>query len=118
MSDIDKKTEDMIHMFLQYGVKDSISVDEFLQFRRQAVKERLNGITGRHDSTEVHEPAASAVSITPKIDKMDEDPVHQKNTIHSDIISQKEINPIQEHEQSDGEFSDADFLKIMREVED
>lgn len=41
---INKTTEEMIQMFLKYGTKQSLSVDEFLLLRKQVVDEILCGV--------------------------------------------------------------------------
>ena len=41
---INGSVEEMIQMFLKYGAKDALSVDEFMMFRKQAVDECMSGL--------------------------------------------------------------------------
>ena len=57
--DINQTTEEMIQMFLKYGTKQSLSVDEFLLLRKQVVDEALSGVKINNqlqDTTNVNIP--------------------------------------------------------------
>lgn len=112
---IDSNMESMIQMFLKYGVKDSLSVEEFLKFRKQAVKEQLNGLSNKKNESIKVENETDTVDVLPKKQAISPP---QKNATHIDntiIESHKETEKSSDEEK---EFSDEEFLKMMREVED
>ena len=77
--DINQTTEEMIQMFLKYGTKQSLSVDEFLLLRKQVVDEALSGVKINNqiqDTPNVYIPQQiipqvqeTIISSQPKVEK-------------------------------------------------
>lgn len=135
---INSNTENLIQIFLKYGIKKSLSVEEFIQFREQAMKEQLSGIIEddannyeidtTNISSECHQPIVETISQKKNIPQKS-DIVEQKEMIShkSDAVEQKvnkqlNINPtndeIDDDENSSEDFNDEEFLKMMRDIED
>lgn len=140
---IKKNVEEMIQEFFQYGIKDALSVDEFLKFREQAVKEQMMGICSRcngllhkkdglvQNETEKHSKNIPAQGISPDIQNYLEN--NQDNIIKESTYpknkdtqcnentfpgtSNKEYGKPDEDREEDG-FSASEFLAMMKSIED
>lgn len=150
MSNINDNLEDMINMFFKYGTKAELSVDEFLQFRKQAISEKLSGITEKSminygsEHHEIIKPQSNKELLNDDCynskcetsqDKPDIETHNLKDSSlnHKDICQEVSDVPRGKNEasvdvekpltdtESDAEengFTEEDFLKMMREVED
>ena len=122
---INSNTENMIQTFFKYGVKQSLSVEEFLQFRKQAVQEQLSGISENNfNNSEIDVTNVSSESCQPIVKTI---PQKKDVSYKSSIVKQKadeQLNIIPTNEEIDNEddvpkdFNDEEFLKIMRDIED
>lgn len=133
---IDANMENMIQMYLKYGTKNSLSVDEFMLFRKQAVSERIEGVDrgDEHTGSLMQYTPAESSQQHPEIPEMViKQPVQNFQTSQNPASA---ISPLTEpalqrlsdedhvSEESiqisndNAEFTDAEFLKIMREIQD
>lgn len=133
---IDANMENMIQMYLKYGTKNSLSVDEFMLFRKQAVSERIEGVDGGDECTRSlmqyapAEPSQQHPEIPEMVIKMPAQNFQIPPNPASAIIPltesalqklpEKEYVPEESIQTSNdnAEFTDAEFLKIMREIQD
>lgn len=135
---INSNTENLIQIFLKYGIKKSLSVEEFIQFREQAMKEQLSGIVEDDSnnykidptnvSSECHQPIVETISqkrdIPQKSDIVEQKEIisHKNDAIEQKVNKPSNINPtddeIDNEENSSEDFNDEAFLKMMRDIED
>lgn len=143
-SNIDMNTENMILSFLKYGTKDALSVDEFLRFRQQAVHESELGLKGTYamhgmeqegmvqtaEETlpvkEIHlAERLVEESIPPKPKdvpkkkkKKDTDASGISVALSPPMETGTEENEREAEEEKEEGFTEDEFLRMMREVED
>jgi outer membrane biosynthesis protein TonB len=150
--DINQRTENMIQMFLKYGTKENLSVDEFLSLRKQVVDETLSGVKledTQSTTNKVIEQNQQLIdnSTTIEIPKIEpqvehkvenkiinQSPQTKKENKATKINNTKKIEkqPIQENKvvelpndeeedeniNDENNFSENEFLAMMRSIED
>lgn len=88
---INKTTEEMIQMFLKYGTKQSLSVDEFLLLRKQVVDEILCGV--KTENSELMFANREMQNNGAIINNAEE---RQENQQMEYAVSQWEVNQVQQ----------------------
>lgn len=124
MGNVDENMENMILMFMKYGTKNALTVDEFMTFRKQAVEECASGMAGgTHEPTprrtesvirtqEIHENAERHMHIPEK-------PFPATGTDSCRTPSKTTLPETDsDGECTDATFSETDFLRMMRCVDD
>lgn len=121
---VNTRTEDMIRMYMQWSPSGTLTPEDFLKFRRQAVEEELAGVReaappegGMRISGDAPAPpprrkaAAKERNTSPAAEKPERQPPEErgKDTVKQDTGKQA-TGP--------SGMTEADFLAFMQSVED
>lgn len=125
---IDATTEKLINMYLKYSSSKNISVDEFINIRKQAIDEE-----GNYEDKSFHKDNIVPNSYKrTKVDTSIKDNIYDKNNSKTNDI-QSNKKPIQkdnvkedeqidyditDNEESNHKMSDNDLLNLMKSIED
>lgn len=110
---LNENTKNLIDIYLIYSNKTGLTVEEFLMFREQVVKESLQGVKN------VNKP-----SITPATDSksfISEDLIKSPSTINTNkenVEIKKNLVNDTEKDNKDNSFSNENFLSQMKSIED
>ena len=125
---IDATTEKLINMYLKYSSSKNISVNEFINIRKQAIDEE-----GNYEDKSFHKDNIVPNSYKrTKVDTSIKDNIYDKNNSKTNDI-QSNKKPIQkdnvkedeqidyditDNEESNHKMSDNDLLNLMKSIED